>query len=75
MTALWPLQAGHVTPHDAQGREGARGQVAQLEAAGQEHPPPQTRSPHRRAGSRAPLAWGSSVPESFLLPTALTHPV
>lgn len=38
MTALCPLQAGHITPHDAQGREGARGQVAQLEAAGQEHP-------------------------------------
>lgn len=30
MTALCPLQAGHIAPCDSQGQEGARGQVAQL---------------------------------------------
>lgn len=77
VTALCPLQAGHIAPRDSRARRqpgdrGLRWRLPVRNVPLQKHPPP-----HRHAGSRAPLAQRGAPcrgPSSSPLPSlTLSH--
>lgn len=71
MTALCPLQAGSITPHDAHGPEAARGHMAQLELLVRNTPLHKHALPVDAMGAEPPLP-GSALcqsPSSSPLPS------